>query len=54
MKVRIAYTVEVDDYTRRAINQYYGKPGLATREDVVRWHIRYGDSMNDDLSSEES
>lgn len=29
MKVRICYTVEVDDDYRRGINEYYGDAGLA-------------------------
>jgi len=31
MKVRISYTVDVDDRFRRAINNHYAKPGLASR-----------------------
>lgn len=50
MKVRIAYTVEVDDQYRRAIRQYYGKEGLATRDEVVHWHRLRGESMDDDLA----
>lgn len=49
MRVAISYAVEVDDDFRREINAYYGKPGMATREDVKRWFRSYGDSMNDDL-----
>lgn len=49
MKVRVTYTEEVDDDFRRAINVYYGKEGLATREDVKRWFWLHGQSMNDDL-----
>lgn len=52
MRVRIAYTVDVDDDFRRAINVHYGKDGLATREDVKRWYESYGDSMNVDLMNE--
>ena len=50
MKVFVAYTVEVDDDFRRAINMHYGKPGLAGREEVKRWFESFGHSMNDDLS----
>lgn len=49
MKVRIEYTVEVDDDFRRAINAFYGKPGLASRLEVWRWFVAYGQSMNDDM-----
>lgn len=34
MKVRIEYTVDVSDDYRRAINLHYGRPGLATRDEV--------------------
>ncbi len=50
MKVRVSYTVEVDDSFRREINAWYGLPGLATREGVRRWFQAHGASMNDDLS----
>jgi hypothetical protein len=43
MKVRISYTVEVDDDTRRAIRAYYGAEGLATREEVRNWFIAQGE-----------
>ena len=49
MKVKISYTVEVDDEFRRAINEHYGRPGLATREEVKRWYEAYGNSMDADL-----
>ena len=49
MKVRVAYTVDVDDHYRRAINDYYGRPGLASREEVVQWLKNYGDSMDMDM-----
>jgi len=50
MKVRIAWTEDVSDDTRRAIRLHYGQPGLATREEVQQWFRSYGGSMNDDLS----
>ena len=37
-----------DDY-RRAINAFYGRPGLATREQVKEWLERYGSSEDDNL-----
>lgn len=49
MKIRIAYTVEVSDEYRRAINERYGRPGLATREQVRQWIHQNGTSMDDDL-----
>lgn len=50
MRVAITYKVDVDDEYRRAINQFYGKPGLATREEVKDWFRAYGESMDDDLA----
>lgn len=52
MKVRISYTVEVSDKFRRAINNHYGKPGMATREDVQQWYATYGDSADDDIMAD--
>lgn len=49
MRVRVAFTVDVTDEFREAINRYYGRPGLATREEVRSWFLRYGESMSDDL-----
>ena len=49
MKVRVAYTVDVPEHWRRAIRQYYGKSGLATRDEIVDWLKTYGSSMDDDL-----
>lgn len=48
MKVRVAYTVEVDDHFRRGIRSYYGETGLATRREVAAWFERFGDSMTED------
>lgn len=50
MKVRIAYTVTVDDSYRRAINKFYGREGLATRAEVAEWHKQHGESLDDDLA----
>lgn len=52
MKVRICYTLDVDDSYRRAINKFYGKPGLATRADVQDWIRSYGSSCDDDICPE--
>jgi len=49
MKVRIAYTTEVSDDYRRAINVFYGLPGLASRDEVKNWLLNYGSSQDDDL-----
>lgn len=49
MKVQIAYTIEVSADRRRAINQFYGRPGLATREEVKRWYQSNGESLDLDL-----
>jgi hypothetical protein len=51
--MRIAMqSVSVTDKMRRAVNFHYGKPGLATR-DEMRGHLEaYGDSAWDDFISE--
>ena len=49
MRVRIAYTVEVDADARRAIRLHYGQPGLATRGEVRDWYRVHGSSGDDDL-----
>ena len=51
MKVRVVQSVEVSDDYRRAINRFYGNDGLADREDVRRWIVAYGTSMDDDLAA---
>lgn len=51
MKVLIEYVIEVSDEIRRAIRMYYGKEGLATRQEVKDWYRQYGSSMDMDLSS---
>lgn len=50
MKVRISYTVDMDDDIRRSINAHYGDPGLATRERVKAWFESNGVSSIDDLA----
>lgn len=54
MRVHISYTVDVDDDFRREINAFYGRDGIATREDIKNWFYMYGQSMNDDLSMQEA
>ena len=53
MKVRVAYTTEVDDRYRRAIRRFYGKDGLATRAEVKHWLEMYGSSEDDNLMYDE-
>lgn len=43
MRVNLG-SVTVDDATRRAINKYFGKPGLATREDVRQAYIQFAEA----------
>lgn len=55
MKVRIEFTVEVDDEYREAINNQYGRPGKANREEVRDWFTAYGSDegmmrLTDELS----
>lgn len=50
MRVRISYTVDVSDAIREQINAWYGRPGLANREEIKRWYISNGESMDDDLN----
>lgn len=49
MRVRVSYVVDIDDGMRRQINAWYGKPGLANREEVKNWYEANGRSMDDDL-----
>jgi hypothetical protein len=50
MKVRVSYTVVVDDEIRRAIARYHGQEGLASRDEIKQWYEMNGLSMDDDLS----
>lgn len=49
MHVRVSYTVDVPRWMRRAINEHYGRPGLATRAEVQAWYQSFGSSMDMDL-----
>lgn len=49
MKVKVEFTVDVPDEYRRAIRAYYGRDGMATRDEVRAWLRQYGTSMDDDL-----
>jgi len=52
MRLRVTYIVEVDDNFRRALRHYYGRDGMATRQEVAQHFERYGDTLNEDLRSE--
>ena len=49
MKIRVAYTVDVSDEYRRAINLHFGQPGLATRQQVIDYLQLNGSQGDDDL-----
>lgn len=51
MRVRISYTIEIDDDARRAINLHYGRDGIASRDEVQNWYRSFGESMDDDFES---
>lgn len=51
VKVRIAYTVEVDDDTRAFINDFYGNEGKANRQQVRNWFERFGHCMDDEIGA---
>lgn len=52
MKVRVCYTVEVNDEYRRAVNYHFGRPGLATRKQLCNWLEQNGSSCDDDIMYE--
>ena len=52
MKVRISYTIDVNDEYREAIRNHYGEKGLATREEVRAWAEIYGSSCDADILCE--
>jgi hypothetical protein len=52
MKVRVAYTVDVDDRIRLAIRSYYGISGMATRAEVVEFYKRNGGTLDNDILSD--
>lgn len=49
MKVRVCYTVECTDRYRRAVNNFHGLPGLATKKDLQQWLEMNGGSCDDDI-----
>jgi len=52
MRVRVSYQVTVTDEYRRALRRRIGRKGMATRAEVIAWHIRYGDSADTALMDE--
>lgn len=53
MKVRIQFTVDVDEEFRRAIAARHGDHNrLATREEVRQWYVQNADSLDADLRDE--
>ena len=49
MRVRVSYTVNVDDHYRRAVNLFYGECGLATRKQIRDHFWLYGQTADDDM-----
>jgi len=43
VKVRIMYTVEVGSMTRREIRRFWGKEGLASRDEVKYFFEKHGE-----------
>jgi hypothetical protein len=54
MKVRISYSVDIPDWYRRRINAHYGRPGLASRQEIKSWFEEFGSSMDMDLGWDET
>lgn len=53
MKLRVSYTVDVEDGYRRAVAHRYGETGkLATREELRHFFEQHGSSLDDDLRDE--
>lgn len=52
MKVRIDFTVDVDERFRRALRAYYGRTGLATRDEVRDWYKDNAASVDADMTQE--
>jgi hypothetical protein len=49
VKVRVCYTVDVDDDFRRRLRAYFGQEGLATREEIREWYEQRGSQDDDDM-----
>jgi len=52
VKVRVTFTVDVDDRFRRALNHYYGREGLASRSDIQKWYESNASSVDADMFQE--
>jgi hypothetical protein len=52
MKIKISYTVEVNDWFRRAINFRYGVLKPATREQIKNFYYLYGQTLDDNITNE--
>lgn len=52
MKVRVAYTVDVDDDFRLALAHHWGEHGLASRRDVRRHCELVGTTEDEDILQE--
>lgn len=52
MKVRVAFTVEVNEDFRRALRRRYGQTGMASRKEVHDWYRDNADSIDSDLMDE--
>ncbi len=50
MKVGVHYTVEVDEFFRRALAHHFDEDRLATREEIKAWFVANGESGSDDLT----
>jgi len=47
MKVRVVISYDFNDQVRKAVNNRYGDPGLASRERLKRLIRDYGEPPND-------
>ena len=52
MKVRVSYVVEVGEAMRRGIRAHYGKPGLASRQEIKSHYEAHGGTEDDDFLEE--
>ena len=53
MKVKVVFTVDVDEYDRRMISQYYGDTYLADRQTVRDFFTAHGRSNGRELLADE-
>lgn len=52
MKIRVSYSVEIDNRYRRAVNHFLGLKGMATRDEVKEWLRQNGGALDDDILSD--